>query len=341
MEAMAKGMERKVEELRVESAAKPPVDSAEPREVCAGGFQGSDKNVASPLEGTGKNACSPLKKGRLVIRDPERETAQFGFLIFTYPPDYSMAARAIRCVELKWHRTGVAKKPLYYWCVHKRDVEKAHEFLDKEWAKTVGEDTPKPELIEHEFNAGGHLQCTSACGGMKKVYWDIFFDEEKKKDLTGLFKMDSDVLLLRPELWTNPFFDSLADYVYIPQSPVPQHATEENPLVCGEELAERQHLGCGACYLLSGYAAHVIGNHPAKKFVQICERNHGAEDRVFGIVLQDAKCLITSEISPRHFIGKSFEKDADAKTVIILDNCKDNFGKTRYSWNCREFSNNE
>ena len=58
-------------------------------------------------------------------------------------------------------------------------------------------------------------------------------------------------------------------------------------------------------------------------------------------MLQDAKCLITSEISPRHFIGKSFEKDADAKTVIILDNCKDNFGKTRYSWNCREFSNNE
>ena len=33
LRAMAEGTEGKVEELRVESAAKPPVDSAEPREV--------------------------------------------------------------------------------------------------------------------------------------------------------------------------------------------------------------------------------------------------------------------------------------------------------------------
>ena len=50
----------RVEELRVESAALPPVDSAEPREVCAGGFRGSGRNAASPLEGSGRNVASPL-----------------------------------------------------------------------------------------------------------------------------------------------------------------------------------------------------------------------------------------------------------------------------------------
>lgn len=50
-EKLIMNRDEKVEELRVESAALPPVDSAEPREVSERDFGGSGRNVGSPLGG--------------------------------------------------------------------------------------------------------------------------------------------------------------------------------------------------------------------------------------------------------------------------------------------------
>lgn len=246
------------------------------------------------------------------ITEPPRTAQQLGVMIFTYPPDFSLAARAVRGVSMRWGRTGMEKAPKFFWCVHKRDMESAQTFLEKEWAKTVPEETPKPELIDHEFEAGGHLQCLSACGGMKYVYWRMFYSDEAKEkgwNLSGLIKMDSDVILLRPEQWTTPWAQNLADYVYIPQAPCKQRTDADHPLATdGSELACYSHFGCGACYLLSAYAAGVIGNFPAEEFKQIAFRNYGAEDRVFGRVLGSTVGVICSEISPWNFIGRRLRR---------------------------------
>lgn len=276
---------------------------------------------------------------KITVKEPPREKAQFGILIFTYPRDFSPAARAVLAVSRTWKRTGLENPPKYFWCVHKRDADAARLFLKAHWAGTVFADTPKPEIIEHEFDAGGHLQCLSACGGMKKIFWDLFYSEPYKGKIDALIKMDSDVILLRPEQWTMPWLVNRADYVYVPQAPCRQVVSAENPLAAdGTELAEYKHLGCGWCYLLSSYAAHVIGMHPADKFKHLCARNYGAEDRVFGRLLQEAHGVITSEVSPKGIIGKSFEAAPDEATTLILDNPKDNFGKTRYSWRLEEFT---
>lgn len=269
----------------------------------------------------------------LTITEPSRLERQVGFLTFTYPPDFSLAARAIFSVVKHWGRTGMKTAPKFLWCVHKRHMEDAKRFLDKEWAKTVEADTPKPELIQHEFDAGGHLQCLSACGGMKWVYWHLFHDKEKSYGLDAVVKMDSDAIMLRPEQWITPWMVNRADYVYIPQAPCKQVADEKNPLATdGTEPAVCTHLGCGWAYLLSAHAAGVIGGFPADKFKQIVARNYGAEDRVFGRVLQETAGVITAEISPKNVVGKSFDGEPDEWTAIILDNPKDNFGKLRYGW---------
>lgn len=274
---------------------------------------------------------------KITIKEPMREKAQFGILIFTYPRDFSLAARAILSVARTWKRTGLVNPPKYYWCVHKRDAEAARGFV-RNWADTVPADTPRPEIIEHAFDAGGHLQSLSACGGMKRVFWDMFFDKEHPRGLDALIKLDSDVIMLRPEQWTMPWAVNRADYVYTPQAPCKQVASDEDPLATdGSEPAVCSHLGCGWCYLISSYAAHIIGMFPADKFKRIVSRNYGAEDRVFGRVLTETAGVVTSEISPRDIIGKSFEKDPDERTSLILDNPKDNFGKTRYSWCLVEF----
>lgn len=277
---------------------------------------------------------------QITVREPDPAQAQIGVLIFTYPPDFSLAARAIRGVRLSWHRTGLARAPKFFWCVHKRHMADAQTFLDKEWERTVPAETPRPELIDHEFDAGGHLQCLSAVAGMKHVYWRMFFSEEAKAwGLHALIKLDSDVILLRPEQWTRPWAESRADYVAIPQAPCPQRTSEELPLAAdGSERAVYTHFGCGACYLLSSYAAAVIGGFPAEAFKKIAFRNYGAEDRVFGRVLIETPGVICSEISPKDFIGKSFEREPGPRTSLILDNPKDNFGKRRYSWELEEFS---
>ena len=108
---------------------------------------------------------------QITVREPDPAQAQIGVLIFTYPPDFSLAARAVRGVRLSWHRTGLARAPKFFWCVHKRHMADAKKFVEAEWERTVPAETPRPELIDHEFDAGGHLQCLSAVAGMKHGYW--------------------------------------------------------------------------------------------------------------------------------------------------------------------------
>ena len=281
-------------------------------------------------------------KMNLQITEAPRTAQQVGILIFTFPPDFSLAARAVNGVCMNWHRTGMEKTPKFFWCIHKKHTQDAKKFISEHWTKTVPSGTPTPELIEHEFDAGGHLQCLSACGGMKWVFWHLFHDKEKSYGIDAVIKMDSDVILLRPEQWIAPWAINRADYVYIPQAPCEQFKDEKNPLATdGSEPAVCTHLGCGWAYLVSRDAAGVIGNFPADKFKQIVFRNYGAEDRVFGRVLQESIGVITAEISPKNVIGKSFESEPDAWTAIILDNPKDNYGKVRYSWNLSEFFNEQ
>lgn len=289
-----------------------------------------------------KRTEATVKRGRIVITEPSRDDARGGVLIFTYPPDFSLAARAVSCASRTWSRTGFKKAPKFFWCVHKKHLEDAKKFFDEEWSSSVPDGTPVPELIEHEFDAGGHLQCLSACGGMKKVFWQLFHDKATRDyGVDFVIKLDSDALLLKPELWTNPWRQNRADYVYVPQAPCEQYADAGNPLSVGEELKVRTHLGCGWCYLISDYAASVIGSFPAEQFKRISFRNYGAEDRVFGIVLQDSPCVVTAEISPKNVIGRSRERAADSWTALIMDNPKENFGKARYSWTLEEFFERE
>lgn len=235
-------------------------------------------------------------------------------ITYTYPDDYAVAERGDRVLRKNWSRTKECEPVACYWCVHRDHAEAARRYVSEESEYFRAHEQERPIILEHNFDAGGHLNGSNAVFGMRWQLWELFFRNPQGMRLDAVIKKDSDCMILKPECFTEPVRLLGSDHVYAPQNPFKPKRRED------DEEETWLHIAWGPAYLLSRRAAgHIskVGGWDLKKLTRRC---YGHEDIIFSRIVQRERSLKIAEFPGWFIIGNATRRNPDDKTVYVCDN---------------------
>lgn len=142
-----------------------------------------------------------LWKAHYIVAPSRPRQVALDVVQFTFPADFDCALRGIRSIHSRWYRTGQFRYPRFYWCVEGKHQRAAEEAI-KKWG--YGKDFPDaiPHVEVIDFNRGGHLQSMQAVFGERVAFYRACFGKWGACP-DGILKLDSDVCVLKPEVFTN------------------------------------------------------------------------------------------------------------------------------------------
>ena len=217
-------------------------------------------------------------------------------VIFTFPRDFELAARAADTALTRWGRTG-QPKPAVFFAVASSDAPAAR-------AAGLG---ARGEIIEHSFDAGGTLRYSGALHGMRAVYRGVF-----ARGFDALLKLDSDTLLLRPECFTNPARDSGVGFVGVRRFAADSFelggAPKDRPLL---------NLCNGCAYLFTRDAFAAVDALPPAAIDAAAAQANGHEDLFFSFCATRHDGIYFSQISKNLCVFDLEKQSANEDTVLI------------------------